>query len=122
MHISPSEELAQALSISGDGQELDNQIAVRLKKRLAEEFRDQLARGAPTDADEACLRRLAKQIRSRKVRVKLFLRYQLHAKLYLCFRDDPDNPITGYVGSSNLTFAGLSKQGELNIDVLDHDA
>jgi len=122
MHMSPSEELAQALSISGDGQELDNQIAVRLKKRLAEEFRDQLARGAPTDADEAGLRRLAKQIRSRKVRVKLFLRYQLHAKLYLCFRDDPDNPITGYVGSSNLTFAGLSKQGELNIDVLDHDA
>ena len=26
------------------------------------------------------------------------------------------------MGSSNLTFAGLSKQGELNVDVLDHDA
>ena len=122
MHMSPSEELAQALSISGDGQELDNQLVVRLKKALAREFRDQLAWGAPTNADEQGLRRLAKQLRSRKVRVKLFLRYQLHAKLYLCFRDDPDNPITGYVGSSNLTFAGLSKQGELNIDVLDHDA
>ena len=122
MHMSPSEELAKALSISGDDQELDNQTAVRLKKELATEFRDQLAWGAPTNADEEGLRRLAKQLRSRKVRVKLFLRYQLHAKLYLCFRDDPDNPITGYVGSSNLTFAGLSKQGELNIDVLDHDA
>lgn len=122
MHISPSEELAQALSISGNGQELDNQSAVRLKKQLAEEFRNQLTRGAPTNADEEGLRRLAKQIESRKVRVKLFLRYQLHAKLYLCYRDDPDNPITGYVGSSNLTFAGLSKQGELNIDVLDRDA
>jgi superfamily II DNA or RNA helicase len=26
------------------------------------------------------------------------------------------------LGSSNLTFAGLAKQGELNVDVLDHDA
>jgi superfamily II DNA or RNA helicase len=32
------------------------------------------------------------------------------------------NPKIGYLGSSNLTFAGLSKQGELNVDVLDHDA
>src|SRR5205085_188402 len=29
---------------------------------------------------------------------------------------------TGYLGSSNLTFSGLSHQGELNVDVLDHDA
>ena len=27
-----------------------------------------------------------------------------------------------YLGSSNLTFAGLSAQGELNVDVLDQDA
>ena len=47
---------------------------------------------------------------------------KLHAKLYLMFRDDPVNPIIGYLGSSNLTFAGLSGQGELNVDVLDHDS
>lgn len=35
---------------------------------------------------------------------------------------DPNNPITGFLGSSNLTLAGLSKQGELNVDVLEHDA
>src|SRR5207245_2448230 len=35
---------------------------------------------------------------------------------------DPNNPSIGFVGSSNLTFAGLAKQGELNVDVLDHDA
>lgn len=46
--------------------------------------------------------------------------YPLHAKLYLLFRDDVNNPITGFVGSSNLTLAGLSKHGELNVDVLDH--
>ena len=40
----------------------------------------------------------------------------------ILFRRDPNNPATGFVGSSNLTMAGLSKQGELNVDVLDHDA
>ncbi len=54
--------------------------------------------------------------------VKLFLRHPLHAKLYLLFRPDPINPTVGYLGSSNLTFAGLVQQGELNIDVLDGDA
>src|SRR5207244_13043283 len=51
-----------------------------------------------------------------------FLRHPLHAKLSLAFRLDPLNPIIGYLGSSNLTLSGLSKQGELNVDVLDHDA
>ena len=54
--------------------------------------------------------------------VKLFLRHPLHAKLYLCHRTDPINPAIGFLGSSNLTFAGLAKQGELNVDVLEHDA
>jgi phosphatidylserine/phosphatidylglycerophosphate/cardiolipin synthase-like enzyme len=54
--------------------------------------------------------------------VKLHLRHSLHAKLYLLFRHDPVSPTIGFLGSSNLTFAGLSKQGELNVDVTDHDA
>ena len=118
----PQDELRAALSFTGREAGIDNQTAVRLKKRLAEEFRDQLAFGVPTDADEAGLRRLASQIKSKKVIVKLFLRHQLHAKLYLLFRPDPVNPAVGFLGSSNLTFAGLSRQGELNIDVMDHDA
>ncbi|MEA1934217.1 MAG: phospholipase D-like domain-containing protein [Thermodesulfobacteriota bacterium] len=118
----PQEELRLALSVSGGKAGMDNQTALRLKKRLAEEFRDQLAAGMPTSEDETGLRRLAAQIKAQKVVVKLFLRYPLHAKLYLLFRPDPVNPTTGFLGSSNLTFAGLSRQGELNIDVLDHDA
>jgi phosphatidylserine/phosphatidylglycerophosphate/cardiolipin synthase-like enzyme len=78
--------------------------------------------GMPTNADEAGLRRLAEQLKSGKVVVKLFLKHPLHAKLYLLFRPDPNNPVTGFLGSSNLTLSGLSKQGELNVDVLDHDA
>ncbi len=118
----PQEDLRQALSLLPRVDDVDIQTAVRLKRRLAEEFREQLALGAPTDEDEAGLRRLAAQLRSGKLVVKLFLRYPLHAKLYLLFRSDPINPIIGFLGSSNLTLAGLARQGELNIDVLDHDA
>ena len=118
----PQEELQSFFSLVDEAQALDKQTAVRLKKRLAEEFRDQIALGIPTNEDEVGLRRLANQIRKRKVRVKLFLRYALHAKLYLLFRNDYNNPITGFLGSSNLTLPGLSQQGELNIDVTDYDA
>jgi superfamily II DNA or RNA helicase len=122
MHRPPQEELRAAMSLVTGAGGMDNQTAVRLKKKLAEEFRDQLTWGVPTNEDEAGLRRLAKQIKAKKVIVKLFLKHPLHAKLYLLFRPDPINPTVGYLGSSNLTFAGLSQQGELNIDVLDHDA
>jgi len=122
MQTLPQEQLRSSLSLVDDGEVIDNQTVVRLRKRMAEEFRDQIALGVPTDADETGLRRLANQIRSRKVRVKLFLRHPLHAKLYLLFRNDYNNPITGFLGSSNLTLPGLSSQGELNVDVTDHDA
>ncbi|HEV2455068.1 MAG TPA: helicase-related protein [Verrucomicrobiae bacterium] len=118
----PQDELRVALTLAQGQDQLDNQTALRLKKKLAEEFRGQLTFGVPTNADEAGLRRLAVQIKSGKLVVKLFLRHTLHAKLYLCFRPDPVCPITGYLGSSNLTFSGLSSQGELNVDVVDHDA
>ena len=118
----PQEELLSALSLIKQDKEIDNQTALRIKKKLAEEFREQLTYGIPTNEDEAGLRKLAAQIKAKKVIVKLFLRHPLHAKLYLLFRPDPINPTIGYLGSSNLTLAGLSYQGELNIDVLDHDA
>ncbi len=123
MQRPPQEELRDLLDIASRGfQPPDNQKALRLKKKLAEEFREQLILGAPTNEDEAGLQRLSRQIKTKKLAVKLFLKHPLHAKLYLLFRPDPINPIVGYLGSSNLTFPGLSQQGELNVDVLDHDA
>jgi len=122
MQTLPQQELAEAYSIIKQDGELDQQTAVRLRKSLAGHFRDQLTLGAPTDADEAGLRRLGAQIKAGKVVVKLHLRHPLHAKLYLLFRHDPGSPTIGFLGSSNLTFAGLSKQGELNVDVTDHAA
>jgi len=122
MQALPSDELRTAYSLVKDDGGIDNQTALRLKKRLAEEFREQLTLGAPSNADEEGLRRLSAQIKAGKVVVKLFLRYRLHAKLYLLHRQDPNNPTTGFLGSSNLTLPGLAKQGELNVDVLDQDA
>jgi hypothetical protein len=118
----PQDELRETLSLTGSDAEMSNQAAVALKRRLAQNFREQLTYGAPNEADEAGLRRLSAQLKAGKVVVRLFLRHTLHAKLYLCFRNDPNNPITGFLGSSNLTFSGLGGQGELNVDVLDHDA
>ena len=122
MHKSPEKGLREKLATAFHDDGIDNARALELKKELAEEFRAQLALGAPSNDDEAGLRRLARQIRGGKVTVKLFLKHQLHAKLYLLHRSDPINPKVGFVGSSNLTFAGLSLQGELNVDVMDHDA
>lgn len=118
----PQDDLQRSYSVFKDQDQLDNQTASILKKQLAEDFRTQLTYGVPTNEDEAGLQRLAEQLRSGKLAVKLYLRHPLHAKLYLFFRQDPINPITGYVGSSNLTLAGLSHQGELNVDVVDNDA
>src|ERR1022692_2742200 len=60
----PQDELRAALSLAQGHDQLDNQTALRLKKKLAEEFRNQLTFGVPTNADEVGLRRLAAQIKS----------------------------------------------------------
>ena len=122
MHVTPSDELRQALRIREDDDGLDNQTALREKRRIAEEFRQQLSFGVPTNDDENALQQLSVQIRAKKLLVKVYLRYPLHAKLYLLHRQDANNPVTGFLGSSNLTLAGLANQGELNVDVLEHDA
>ncbi len=122
MQTTPNDELRELFGLIKGDDGIDQATALREKKNLVEKFKEQLTVGAPTNEDEVGLRRLASQIRAKKVVVKLFLRHPLHAKLYLLFRPDPINPTIGYLGSSNLTLAGLCHQGELNIDVLDHDA
>ncbi len=54
-------------------------------RKLAQEFKDQLTIGTPTEDDEKALRKLSQQLKDKKVVVKLHLRYTLHAKLYLAF-------------------------------------
>lgn len=105
-----------------DSRIIDQAEALKLKKRLARDFKEQLTIGTPSESDEQALRQLSRQMKEKKVVVKLHLRYTLHAKLYLAYSDDKRVPVVGFLGSSNLTLAGLSKQGELNIDVMDQDA
>ncbi|MBP6418417.1 MAG: NgoFVII family restriction endonuclease [Giesbergeria sp.] len=120
MQRPPHDEIKELYRQAGDAGLIDNATASRLKTQFAAHLREQITLGIPTGRDEAGLRKLARQLRRGQLVVKLFLPYPLHAKLYLLFREDANNPITGFVGSSNLTLAGLSRHGELNVDVLDH--
>lgn len=72
MHRRPEDDLKAAFSFREDGLGMDNAQAVRIKKEEAEKFRQQLIVGAPTNADEVGLRRLAQQIKDGKLVVKLF--------------------------------------------------
>lgn len=121
MQRAPQDEVRAAFRVTPDD-DIDNQTVLHLKKQLAEDFRNQITIGTPTNADEAGLRHLANQLKAQKVIVKLYLQHPLHAKLYLLFRTDTEAPIVGYVGSSNLTFSGLVKQGELNVHLPEEDA
>ncbi|MBW4660278.1 MAG: NgoFVII family restriction endonuclease [Drouetiella hepatica Uher 2000/2452] len=122
MQTLPQEELYQSKALIASGHGIDNNRVIQFKRQIAEEFRKQLTIGTPTNDEESGLRRLSRQIKAKKVVVKLFLKHSLHAKLYLAHRNDRNNPTVAILGSSNLTLSGLEYQGELNVDVLDHDA
>ena len=122
MQRPPEEELRIIKSLYEKEGIVDGPTKARLKKEMIRNFKKQIEFGIPTKEAERSLKQLARQIRTGKVRIKLFLRYPLHAKLYLIHRNDSAAPLVGFLGSSNLTLSGLSSQGELNIDVLDQDA
>jgi superfamily II DNA or RNA helicase len=121
MNRRPDEELKAAL-IQREETISKQQLAILARNEIIDHFKQQLTWGAPSNDSEAGLRKLAEQIRSQKVHIKLFTEYSLHAKLYLFCDNDAMYPRRTYLGSSNLTVSGLLKQGELNIDVPDQDA
>ena len=121
MTADPNRELRDLLRIDGPDL-IDNARAAALQKMMLQQLREQLTYGIPTKTQERALQTLRGQLADGTVQVKLYLSHRLHAKLYLCHKASFDNPVTGYIGSSNLTFAGLVHQGELNVDVLDQDA
>ena len=121
IHEAPSDEMRR-LARMRQPEPIDNRTAARLKGETVSEYRDQLQIGLPTEGDETALRTLLRQIEAGDVQVRVHTAHRLHAKLYLCHREDTAAPRVGYVGSSNLTVAGLRDQGELNVDVVDSDA
>ncbi len=115
------EELVQQL-YSRDDKLPDAEFVQQCKLKIALDFKRQLLLGLPTKKDEVTLRRLSRQLKEGKVTVKLYLREPLHAKLYLAYRpDDNFNKIPAIMGSSNLTYSGLTGNGELNASFEDGD-
>lgn len=122
MQRPPEETMRELQRVHQTQPVIDGSVYRRARQQTVQHFKEQIEFGLPTAAAEKTLRLLAKQIRQKKVRVKLFLRYPLHAKLYLIQRHDTAAPLIGFLGSSNLTLSGLAEQGELNIDVVEQDA
>jgi superfamily II DNA or RNA helicase len=120
MQKHPREDLEDYYALRKN--EISNEKAVKLKKEMSVEFRNQLTIGRPNNKDEAALRKLSRQLKTGQAVIKLHLAFPLHAKLYLVYREDYNSPIIGYLGSSNLTLSGLLKQGELNVDVTEKDS
>ena len=117
----PDDDLIRRL-YSNEEHMSDNNTVRTQKLNIAKNFRRQLLIGLPTKKDEWTLRRLSAQMKVGKVVVKLYVREPLHAKLYLAHRpDDNFNKIQAILGSSNLTYSGLTKQGELNAEFADSD-
>jgi superfamily II DNA or RNA helicase len=118
----PEVEVLEELQATVDGREYhdaDRDTAHARMRDLLDHLRTQLMRGAPTQADRETLGSLRDLIEQGRVEFKVFTRRPLHGKTYIFYRDDLNNPITGFVGSSNLTPSGLASNLELNVDVLD---
>jgi superfamily II DNA or RNA helicase len=97
--------------------------ALVVKDQLVKHLRTQLMRGLPSDKEQDTLQRLKNQLASGSVQMKVFTSAPLHGKTYVFHA--PGNAFQqqrAYVGSSNLTNAGLFTNLELNIDVTDKDA
>ena len=120
MHQQPADLVREMFS--AEKKIVDNAQAAAWKQSVLADLRRQLTFGLQTNEDEAALRKLKAQLNAGKVTVKLHLRYPLHAKLYLAHRPgDTSNPIMSLMGSSNLTFGGLMRNGELNAEFGDPD-
>ena len=65
MQKQPQEMLREYFSFSEE-ELLDNKTAINIKKKFAEDFKNQLTVGYPTEQDEIGLKRLAKQLQRKE--------------------------------------------------------
>ncbi|WGW12425.1 helicase-related protein [Saxibacter everestensis] len=93
------------------------------RDQLVKHLRNQLMRGLATADGQATLQTLKRQLEDGSVQMKVFTEKPLHGKTYLFHAPDKKHGSRwAYVGSSNLTRAGMTSNLELNIDVQDSDA
>ena len=122
MHQPPQDLLRALYSGEDENATPDSEQLQRWKRSVLRDFRKQLTLGVPSLADETALRSLRNQLHDGHVAVRLHLRFPLHAKLYLAHRPgDTSNPIMSIMGSSNLTYNGLVRNGELDAEFGDPD-
>lgn len=101
----------------------DREKALARRDQLVKHLRNQLMRGLATAASQRTLQTLKRQLRDGVVEMKVFTEKPLHGKTYLFHAPAKKHGSRwAYVGSSNLTGAGLNRNLELNIDVQDSDA
>lgn len=101
----------------------DFEKALARRDQLVRHLRTQLMRGLATAQGQATLATLKEQLQNGTVVMKVFTEKPLHGKTYIFHCPTKVHASRwGYVGSSNLTGAGLHNNLELNIDVQDNDA
>ena len=121
MSSSPHNRLRAMLSTSQlpETHQVEFKIQNEQLKTEKQNIRQQLTWGIPNTDDADSLQKLNDLLKQKKINVRFYGHYPLHAKLYLCHRDISKSEIIAYIGSSNLTLAGLEGQGELNVEVSD---
>ncbi|MBB1514195.1 NgoFVII family restriction endonuclease [Tessaracoccus sp. MC1627] len=101
----------------------DRERALARRDRLVKHLRTQLMRGLATSSGQHTLQTLKRQLHDGLVDMKVFTEKPLHGKTYIFHAPAKKHgSCWAYVGSSNLTGAGLHNNLELNIDVQDSDA
>ena len=101
----------------------DREKALARRDQLVKHLRNQLMRGLATTQGQETLQTLKRQLQDGAVEMKVFTEKPLHGKTYLFHAPAKKHGSRwAYVGSSNLTGAGLNRNLELNIDVQDSDA
>lgn len=115
----PDRDLLERYYGIDDDFSVDNDYKTKCRVQIAQEFKKQLLIGLPTKKDKFTIMRLVHQLREDKVCVKLYTEVPVHAKLYIAHYDSTRSAEYSLMGSSNLTYSGLTRKGELNIELQD---
>lgn len=114
-HEQITDQLRSEISPSDDKSQSLRERAPQVRETLKLHMRAQLASGIPTKQDRETLQSLRELIELGAVQLRVYTRQPLHGKTYLLHHSDPLIPSAGFVGSSNLTGAGLNRNLELNL-------
>lgn len=117
----PKDLIARFYGVSSGDDIVDNKRKEACRILMAQDFRKQLLIGLPTKRDKFTLQRLLQQLKDGKVCIKLYTQIPVHAKLYISHYEGNRSSCYSLMGSSNLTGPGLTRKGELNIEITDSD-